>query len=175
DRLVFALFFATYLVYRAGDPASYAAAASRLDLTVGTANTLALLTSSWLLALATHAARMGAAAQALRLMRGAIGLGLFFVIGKLIEYAALSGGGADARDDAHGFVMFYLVFTGVHFLHVGIGLLILALLSRSIAASARAAARLEPETLRDLESAGAYWHMVDLLWIVLFALFYVLA
>lgn len=166
DLAVFGLFFATYLAYRAADPAGYGAASASLSVTAGAFNTLMLLTSSWLVALAVLAARGGAAGRARRLLYAAIGFGLAFAAGKISEYAAKAGDGVGV--ETHEFFMFYFVFTGIHFVHVSVGLILLTILAQTL----RKRRALEAGQVRTLESAGLYWHMVDLLWIVLFALFY---
>lgn len=167
DLIVFALFFATFLAYRAEAPAAYAEARASLNLTLGTANTLALLTSSWLVAAAVLLARGGAALRARPLVLGAVGFGVAFVIGKIAEYAQKAQAGV-APQEAE-FFMFYFVLTGVHFLHVLIGLALLSYLALSIRSD-----QLSEGRLRFWESGGVYWHMVDLLWIVLFTLFYLI-
>lgn len=173
DLLVFALFFATYLGYRAADPAGYADAQATLNTTIGLANTLALLTSSAAVALGVKALRSGgveAARAAWRWTMAAILLGLAFVAGKIIEYTEKFSAGVGVETSE--FFMFFFMLTGIHLVHVlvGLGVLgaLLAMLGRAREAPIDATGR------RWAECAGIFWHMVDLLWIVLFTLFYLL-
>ena len=168
DLIVFALFFVTFMVYRADAAPSYAAAQQSLNTQLGTANTIALLTSSWVLALGVHSARLGAALNAKRAIWLSACLGLVFLGGKVSEYYLKLGNGIAAEES--DFFMFYFVFTGIHFVHVLIGLLLLSLLALSIKTD-----QLGERHLRMFEGGAIYWHMVDLLWIVLFALFYLVS
>ncbi|MEM1138489.1 MAG: cytochrome c oxidase subunit 3 [Pseudomonadota bacterium] len=167
DLVIFAIFFVTYLVYRAEAPGAYAAGQASLNVTIGTLNTLALLTSSWLVARAVKTARVGAAFKARPQLVMAIGFGIAFLAGKITEYVQKARGGVGAEEAE--FFMFYFVFTGIHFVHVLIGLVLLSLLAASIKTDTLVAGR-----LRLLEGGGVYWHMVDILWIVLFTLFYLI-
>lgn len=167
DLLVFTLFFATFLVYRAEALSTYAAAQASLNLTIGTVNTIMLLTSSYLLARAIKTVRAGAALSARPVMLIAVLFGISFIAGKTVEYVQKASSGIDAAQTE--FFMFYFVFTGIHFVHVLVGLILLALLTHSIKADT-----LSERHLRVLEGGGIYWHMVDLLWIILFALFYLI-
>lgn len=167
DLLIFTLFFATFLVYRAEALSVYATAQAGLNLTVGVVNTIMLLTSSYLLARAIKTVRVGAALSARPMMWLAVLFGVAFIAGKILEYVQKASSGIN--DAESEFFMFYFVFTGIHFVHVLVGLVVLTLFIRSI--------KVEPLSqrhLRALEGGGIYWHMVDLLWIILFALFYLI-
>ncbi|MEM8562512.1 MAG: cytochrome c oxidase subunit 3 [Pseudomonadota bacterium] len=167
DLLVFALFFATFLAYRAESVTQYAGAQASLNLALGTANTLCLLTSSWLMARAVKTARERSALQAKPAIVTAIGFGVLFLVGKITEYVQKGRNGIGA--DETEFFMFYFVFTGIHFVHVLIGIILLAVLAYSLRTP-----QLSKRHLGLLEGGGVYWHMVDLLWIMLFTLFYLI-
>jgi nitric oxide reductase NorE protein len=164
DMLVFGLFFVTYLHYRGGDTSLYVEAQRELNQTLGLINTLLLLTSSWCVAQAVTAIRRGRVSVAPKLFAAGFALGLGFVVVKLVEYGEKISAGITLL--TNDFFMFFFMFTGIHMLHVLIGLGVLGFL---FSLSRREAA---VEHVQSLESGGAFWHLVDLLWIVLFALFY---
>ncbi|MEL7446135.1 MAG: cytochrome c oxidase subunit 3 family protein [Pseudomonadota bacterium] len=167
DLVVFTLFFGTYLYYRAEAPQDYDLAQSQLNLALGTLNTLILLTSSWLVAQAVRAARSGKPGHVKRSLMGAIGFGFVFCGIKVIEYTEKFGLGIGVG--TNDFFMFFFMLTGIHLVHVVIGLIVLVMVYRQMSG-------LVPTTskLMWLENGATYWHLVDLLWIILFALLYVL-
>ncbi|MEM8660919.1 MAG: cytochrome c oxidase subunit 3 [Pseudomonadota bacterium] len=167
DLLVFALFFATYLGYRAESTVQYAQAQTSLNLALGTANTVCLLTSSWLMASAVKVARERSALQAKPAIVVALLFGVLFLVGKITEYVQKGSSGIGAEETE--FFMFYFVFTGIHFVHVLIGIVLLGVLAYSLKTP-----QISERHLGLLEGGGVYWHMVDLLWIMLFTLFYLI-
>ena len=166
DLLVFALFFGTYLFYRAEAPTLYTDSQRSLDAGLGLANTLALLTSSAALAIGVKSAREGAVSAARPWILAAIVFGVGFALGKTIEYSQKFSAGYGV--ETNEFFMFFFMLTGIHFVHVLVGLVLLSLLYRTMRAP------MSESGVRLLESGAIYWHMVDLLWIVLFTLFYLL-
>ena len=167
DMVVFGVFFATYLWYRGGDPALYRESQQELSRVYGLVNTLLLLTSSWCVAQAVSAVRQGRLDPAPKLLAGALALGLGFVGVKILEYGEKISDGITLL--TNDFTMFYFMFTGIHLLHVLIGLAVLGFL---LALSRQPVA---VEHVASFESGGAFWHLVDLLWVVLFALLYLVA
>lgn len=167
DMVAFALMFGVLVWTEADDPALYAAGQSELTIAIGVVNTLILLTSSLVVALAVRAARGPQAARAAPLLAGAMGCAVAFATLKAVEYIAL------ASDDVTGrsgdFFTYYFTFTGIHLLHVTIGLVVLTAVRRMVRRSRGA---LDGHEMSLVESGASYWHMVDLLWIVLFALLY---
>jgi nitric oxide reductase NorE protein len=164
DLFVFSLFFLTTLYYRASEAEVFARSQLTLNLGFGLINTLLLLTSSLLVATGVHRVRSGRPLPS-RFFGAAILCGLGFVAIKVVEYsekirAGLSFGTND-------FYMLYFAFTGIHLFHVLIGLGVLTYLMK---ASRRPEAAMS--NLMLIESGACFWHLVDLLWIVLFALFY---
>ncbi|CAN5392419.1 cytochrome c oxidase subunit 3 family protein [soil metagenome] len=165
DMMVFALFFLTFVYYRGTDVATYVAAQKGLNEGLGLLNTLFLLTSSWFVALAVRGMRAGGGARTPWLIAAAMLCGLAFVVVKFIEYREKFAAGITVLTNE--FFMFYFMFTGIHLIHVLIGLGVLTyllLLSRKPLPAAG--------DISAFESGAAFWHLVDLLWVVLFALLY---
>ncbi len=167
DMCAFALFFVLFAAGRIAQPEVYEASRQQLDGAIGLANTLILLTSGAFMAQAVRAARKGNRAATLSGLGLALGVGLLFGITKAFEWSAKLNQGIGLTTNE--FFTYYFVFTGIHFLHfvVGIGVLF-ALIARVRKFD------LDTTQQRWIESGGAYWHMVDLLWIVLFAMLYLM-
>jgi cytochrome c oxidase subunit III len=166
-----------YFVYRFGYPADFAEAGRHTKIVIGSANTAILLTSSFVVAWAVTAARLDLGRLAAALLVGATLLGALFLALKGYEYLEefrerlvptvnFHFDAAYARG-ALLFFIFYFVATGLHALHVAIGLIVLL----AVAARARQGAY----SLRyhaPITVAGLYWHFVDIVWVFLFALIY---
>ncbi|MFC2950554.1 cytochrome c oxidase subunit 3 [Marinicaulis aureus] len=167
DMTMFACFFVAFLWYRHSDPSGYANASQQLNLLPGVCNTLLLVTSSWRAATAVNVLRSNACRSALANLTAAISLGGAFCVIKLFEYAGKAQQHISVT--THDFFAFYYIFTGIHLIHVAVGMGILLWLRRLVKISGHT-----PETLQHTESGAIYWHMVDLLWLILFALFYVM-
>ncbi|MBB3606108.1 nitric oxide reductase NorE protein [Mycolicibacterium sp. BK556] len=165
DMTVFALFFATFMYSRGKNPQSFAAGHADLHVALGTVNTVLLLTSSLLVAIGVQRVLGGAHRDATRLFTAAIGCGAGFVGVKAIEWTQLFSAGKGVGSGEY--FSYYFVFTGIHLMHVLIGM---AILGRLVFLTRRPA--LEAPQRRLCETGGIFWHMVDLLWVVLFALFY---
>lgn len=165
DLVFFALLFLSFVIERAKKPELFAAAQRQLDIELGLVNTLILLTSSWLVVLAVEAARHGRQTAVPRLLAPAIACGLTFAAIKITEYSAKLGAGITPL--TNDFFMFYFITTFVHFMHVVAGTTALAFVTvrarRGVYGPGRA---------RGIEMAATYWHMVDLLWVMLFPLIY---
>ena len=167
DLLVFSLFFGLFLYYRAWDIALFQEAQRQLNTHYGLVNTLLLLTSSLLVALGLHAYRQQQPARTTTLFMAALLCGAGFSTLKILEYSEKIGQGFTML--SNDFFMFYFVFTGIHFFHVVLGMLILT----GLIAHLQRAKRSDSQ-LKWLEAGALYWHLVDLLWIVLFPLFYLI-
>ena len=168
DMLVFGAFFVTFLVERAKQPEVFDFARTTLHLGVGVLNTLVLLTSSLFVVLALAAMRTGATALATRAVTAAIGCGLIFIGLKVFEYVSLAGAGHGPG--ANDFYLYYFILTGLHLFHVCLGLGALAFM-----ATQTRRAQLSPTRTALVEGAACFWHLVDLLWIFLFALLYLVS
>lgn len=167
DMMVFGLFFLTFVTYRDGNVALYAESQKTLNRSFGLINTLLLLCSSWFVALAVRTARMGKGRAASALLATAFVCGIGFGAVKLLEYGEKFAAGITVL--TNDFFMFYFMLTGIHFLHLLIGLGVLAWLF----AICRKVEIAESD-IRTIESGAAFWHLVDLLWVVLFALLYLM-
>jgi cytochrome c oxidase subunit 3 len=176
EVLLFGGLMLSYIVYRHGYPAGFAAASRHTEIVIGTANTAILLTSSFLVACAVDAFAAQARGACIALLAGAILLGLAFITLKGIEYRNeyhehLVPGinfefESSLRNGAQLFFVFYFIATAVHALHMLAGIAVLATLAvliRRRASSRHGAA---------LHSGALYWHFVDVVWIFLFALIY---
>jgi nitric oxide reductase NorE protein len=166
DLLVFAAFFITYAVERRGKLELFTSSQALLDRQLGLLNTLLLLTSSWCVAQAVSAVRREDP-RARPLIGGAILLGLGFVAVKFFEYGAKISAGITLNTNS--FFIYYYMFTAIHLIHVLIGLGVLTLIFSRFDRSGHYRA-----DVALIEGGGAFWHLVDLLWIVLFALLYLL-
>lgn len=162
--LVFGLFFAVYTYYRALDAEAFRNAQLALNQNFSAFNTVLLLLSSWFVVLAMTDARDRDGALAPRLFGAAFLCGLGFSSVKAFEYSELLGHGIGIT--TNDFFMYYFIFTGLHLVHVVIGMGVLVYLV-SLAKS-----EATPADLTLMESGCIYWHMVDLLWILLFPLLY---
>jgi nitric oxide reductase NorE protein len=165
DMAFFAAYYAIFMVYRVHEPGLFLESQRHLSVTIGAINTLVLLTSSRFVALGVQATRRGDRGRARRLIyTGAVCGGLFVLI-KIYEWhSEVSRGFTLSRND---FFMFYYMLTGVHLFHVLLGMGILAFALWELR---------QAEEYRSwvVEAAATFWHMVDLLWVVLFALIYVM-
>jgi nitric oxide reductase NorE protein len=167
EMTVFAAIFTSFLYYRSVDVAGFTAAQAHLSKATGLVNTLLLLTSSLLVAKGVQAARAGDDRRAPRLFAAALACALGFIAAKGFEYFELFGQGIAI--DSQVFFGFYFGLTALHLGHVVIGSILLALLTAATRTSL-----VRPTHIALVESAGCFWHMVDLLWIVIFPLLYLI-
>jgi nitric oxide reductase NorE protein len=165
DLVVFGAYFVIFMVHRAMAPQEFLTAQRHLDLTVGALNTVVLLTSSWFVARSVLAARTGDHAAAVRLTVSGGACGVLFIAIKAYEWSAEVTAGQTISSGE--FFRFYYMLTGVHLFHVALGLLILGIVVRELRKPHR-------RRMSMIESGAVYWHMVDLLWIVIFGLLYVM-
>jgi cytochrome c oxidase subunit 3 len=165
-----------YIVYRIGYPEEFVRAARQTKIVIGTANTAILLTSSFLVAWAVAAARLREGRAAALLLWLAASLGILFLALKGIEYRLeyaegllpgvnYSGAGPDPGSGM--FFSFYIVATGLHALHVAIGIAALSVIGLRTFRGSYADGYEAP-----LAVTALYWHFVDVVWIFLFALIY---
>lgn len=167
ELLTFGLLFVSYAFARLREPELFATLQATLDLDRGAFNTVLLISGSAAVAHAVAALDAGRTAGARRWLAAALACGALFSVLKLDELAAKVAAGADLA--ANTFWMFYLVLSGFHLLHVVAAMVFLAVVWWLAGRGAYGPGRTHvPET------AAAFWHMVDLLWIVLFPLLYVL-
>ncbi|MGQ0698448.1 MAG: cytochrome c oxidase subunit 3 family protein [Panacagrimonas sp.] len=165
DMLMFSLLFLTFAWYRGENVELYAASQAQLNQVFGVLNTFLMLSSSWFVAQAIQFARRNRASLTALCFGMGFLCGLGFGVVKVFEYGEKIRAGLTPM--TNDFYMYYYVFTGIHFMHVLIGMGVLAFM----AMYARAGVSGE-QRIRNLESGASFWHVVDLLWIVLFALLY---
>lgn len=152
ELLVFGAGLLAFLAMRAGDPVGFAADQAQLNRVAGAVNTIVLVSSGYCAARAVSATR-----HMRSWLAAAIALGVVFLVVKWWEYAdkARHGIGIETSD----FFTFYYLLTGFHALHVVAGLIIFGLMFRWASP-------------RNLEASAAFWHMVDLVWVLLFPIIY---
>jgi nitric oxide reductase NorE protein len=157
ELAVFGALFVGFAVARALDPATFDASQAQLDRLLGGLNTVVLVTSGGLAALAVQRKTAGRSPR-LPLL-AAIAVGSLFLAVKVVEYHAdfVAGFGIDTNR----FWELYFLLTGFHALHVVLGLIVLAVVTVW-------------DSLENLETGTAFWHMVDLIWVLLYPLVYLL-
>jgi len=165
DILLFTLLFGSYSYQRTLDIAAYEASQRQLYPLVAALNTFFLLTSSWLVALGVAAKRRCEDRRAAGFVAGGILFGIAFVLNKAVEYGLDNWGGSIVPEA--DFAFYYFLITGLHLLHVIGGLIIL-----TVAWSRLRAPTIERNDMVLLESGASFWHMVDLLWLIIFPLIY---
>jgi nitric oxide reductase NorE protein len=168
DLVVFSLFFIIFTYYRARDLQVFVSSQGQLSQPFGLLNTMLMLTASLAVALAIHAARLPDKAHRVKpLLFAGAGCGVAFVIVKVFEWGDKIQHGLSLS--TNDFFMYYFMFTGIHLFHVLIALGIIALMIVKVWRRERAG-----QSRLLLETGGIFWHLVDLLWVVLFALLYIL-
>jgi len=178
ELILFAGLFLLYAVYRFQYSADFHFAASALDSTVGAINTVILLTSSLTMALAIHAEETKKRTAAMVWIGLTITAGLAFLVNKYFEWShkfhvGIIPNHPELTQRTHGenlFFSLYYTMTGLHGIHVVLGLVVLAVL---LAILWRAPAASNHHL--KLENVGLYWHLVDVVWIFLFPLFYLIS
>jgi cytochrome c oxidase subunit 3 len=177
EVLFFGGLFAAYMLYRVWYPETFGAASRTLDITLGTVNTLVLIGSSLTMALAVHAAEKDQRRTLMMFLVLTMVLGAVFLGIKGVEYAHkfeehhVPGLGfhfeGAAPERANLFFSLYFAMTGLHAAHMVIGLGIIAVML-VMAWRGRFSARWHTP----IEITGLYWHFVDIIWIFLFPLLY---
>jgi len=164
DTFLFALFFSSFMYERTKNVALFNDSQRALDPAIGALNTVLLLTGSWFVVMAVEAARQRLQRVLVACLGMAIACGVAFGTIKIFEYRSKIAHGITML--TNDFYMYYFALTGLHFVHLVIGLVALTVLLT------KARAETAGDYQRYLESGASYWHMVDLLWIMLFPLLY---
>ncbi len=167
EMLTFAILFVAFAFARTRELALFNESQATLNLQAGALNTVLLITGSWCVASAVRAVARNNSATGARWLLAALACGTGFMGVKLLEFAQKLNAGVDLSSNT--FYMFYFFLTGFHFLHVLVGMLALVYLWFKTRRGAYGS-----HDLHALETGAAFWHMVDLLWIVLFPLVYVM-
>lgn len=164
---VFALFFTAYAFARSYNVALFDEFQQHLDRRAALINTLALITGSYFVVRAVAAIREDSREPCVFWLLAALGMGALFLVVKWGEYARHFGQGITLSTNT--FYMFYLSLTFFHFMHVILGMVILAAVAWKAQRGAYSAGQ-----HTGVESGACYWHMVDLVWLILFPLVYVM-
>jgi cytochrome c oxidase subunit III len=177
EIFLFGGMFILYSAYRYKNPVDFHHASQELEVILGTLNTLILLTSSLTMAISISAIQKGQQKMSAWLLAATIILGLLFLMNKSIEWGTkihhdIYPGSPALLSRPKGEILFfglYYVMTGLHGLHVLVGvgvLLAMLILLRQ--------GKINQTRFVPLENSGLYWHLVDIVWIFLFPLFYLI-
>ncbi len=177
EMVLFGGLFVVYSVYRFRNPVAFHLAAGELSVFIGTLNTVILLTSSATIAMSVTAMQRHNKKLTLLLLGITILLGIAFLVNKYFEWGGhirehIYPGSSVLALRGQGDVLFYGLYyflTGLHALHIIIGLTFIGFITVFVVRN-----KVDPENFVLLENSGLYWHLVDLIWIFLFPLFYLI-
>jgi cytochrome c oxidase subunit 3 len=177
ELLLFGGLFFLYSVYRFTHQQDFHVAAKELDTLIGTFNTAILLTSSLTMALSIAAIQKRNIKLSIFFQLLTILMGAGFMINKYFEWMHHIGvgiypGSEELLSKGPGQTLFfglYYTMTGLHGLHVVIGAIVIGTMTRFTIKGV-----ITPDNYTKLEAAGLYWHLVDIIWIFLFPLFYLI-
>ncbi|PKL87392.1 MAG: cytochrome C oxidase subunit III [Ignavibacteriae bacterium HGW-Ignavibacteriae-2] len=177
EVLLFGGMFLVYAVYRFQYPEQFHLAGMELNTTIGTINTIILLTSSLTVAMAITALQKGNKFLSTVLLSLTIVFALVFMVNKYFEWSAkinhgIYPGSKELLEKQNGEILFfglYYIMTGLHAFHIVIGIILLSVILAFIIRD-----KIVSNDLVKLENTGLYWHLVDLIWIFLFPLFYLI-
>jgi cytochrome c oxidase subunit 3 len=177
EMLLFGGLFIVYSIYRFRNGEAFHLAAQELNVSIGTINTIILLVSSTTIAMSITAIQLKNKKFALILLCITILLGLAFLVNKYFEWGEhikehIYPGSSVLALRGQGDVLFYGLYffmTGLHALHIIIGLVFIAVIAVKIYRD-----KIVSDNFVLLENSGLYWHLVDLIWIFLFPLFYLI-
>jgi cytochrome c oxidase subunit 3 len=177
ELILFGGMFILYAVHRYKNPGEFHHASGELDVILGTLNTIILLTSSLSVAISITAIQKGERRLSMVLLMVTMVLGLLFLVIKGFEWNTKIGHGIYPNSPTllarpKGEILFfglYYVMTGLHGLHVLVGVCVLSVMLLLVAKRKLTQRRFTP-----LENSGLYWHLVDIIWIFLYPLFYLI-
>jgi nitric oxide reductase NorE protein len=167
ELTVFVIFFIAFAVTRQLQPEMFQLGQGYLHPIAGGINTVALITSSFFVALSLHAIRQNKSSRSVLLIIAALFMATLYIVVKLWEYNQLLQLGFGLSSNTY-FTLYFFI-TGFHFMHVLLGMIILSF----IAIKAYKGDYQNTE-LSGFEAGASYWHMVDLVWVILFPLLYVI-
>lgn len=167
EMLAFGVLFVAYAFTRAQNIELFNASQLTLSRTSGAINTLVLITSSYFVVRGVAAIKHGMNKQCAHWLTGAFLLGGVFVCIKMVEFHAKFA--ADITMSTNNFYMFYLSLTFFHFMHVLMGMVIIAIIIIKAKRGGYSA-----QDYVGVETGASFWHMVDFLWIILFPLVYII-
>jgi len=177
ELILFGGMFIIYAVYRFKHPEEFRLAAAELDTFIGTVNTIILLTSSLTVAMSITAIRRGKKYFSMMLVGATIIFALIFLVNKYFEWSHKISLGIypqspDLLNKPPGEILYfglYYVMTGLHAVHIVIGIIVLAWMMVFIGNG-----KITQHSFVRLEAGALYWHLVDIIWIFLFPLFYLI-
>lgn len=177
EILLFGGMFLVYAVYRYQYPEQFHIAGMELNTGIGTLNTIILLTSSLTVALSIATLQKGNKFLSLIFLYVTLFFALMFMVNKYFEWSTkishgIYPGSPELLAKPNGEILFfglYYIMTGLHGLHVLIGMIVIAYMIVFIHK-----AKVTSDNYVMLENSGLYWHLVDLIWIFLFPLFYLI-
>lgn len=179
EVLMIGAIFVGYLIFRSLYPEAFHEAHKELNVMLGLTNTVFLITSSWTMVLAVSATQRGQNKKALGLLSATVMFGVGFLIVKYFEYShkihegILPGGLYHFKDLTTAkvplFFSLYFMMTGVHAFHVVLGMCLILWVMKRIKSG-----EITPAFYTPVELVGFYWHFVDLVWIFLFPMLYLL-
>lgn len=165
EAVTFCSYFVVYTVNYRRSAAAFLEAQAHLSLLLGVINTVILLTSSWAIARCVQRARAGDYAPAIRDLAITAICGLAFIGLKLYEWVLKIREGLYFSENE--FFSYYYFLTGIHLLHVLVGFIFLGVIFYQLKSSKRRSQEI-------VETCATYWHMVDFLWVIIFALLYIM-
>jgi len=177
ELILFGGLFLVYMVYRSLNQDAFLLASFNLNVWIGTANTIVLLTSSMTVAMAISALQKGDSKKSIFLLWMTILAALFFLVVKYFEWSAKFEHGLFPGMDHFNqlpngeklYFNLYFFMTGLHGLHVVVGGIFIVIVVFKIKSG-----KVNKDRYQLLENSGLYWHLVDLIWIYLFPLFYLI-
>ncbi len=167
ELTVFAIFFIGFAISEQQNLEMFSQGKAQLHQLSGLINTIALITSSYFVSLSLAAIHKQAANKAALLLLGAKGFALIYISVKIWEYFSLFEQGITIETNT--FFTLYFLITAFHLMHVLLGMVILTFIAK-----AAWQGKYQGKSLSGFEAGASYWHMVDLLWIILFPLIYVI-
>lgn len=178
ELILFGGLFLVYSIYRLMNPEAFAAGSAHLDVSIGAINTIVLISSSATVALAISAIQFKRKKLTINLLMVTIFAALVFMVNKYFEWGhkfelGLFPGGAEFNALEGGerlFFVLYYFMTGLHGLHVIIGAALIGWVAWEVKVGKQT-----HDNFAFLENAGLYWHLVDLIWIFLFPLMYLIS
>lgn len=167
ELLVFGIFFISYAVVRVNNLEMFNHYQQTLNLETGVINTILLITASYFVVRSIHAIKNNRSQHCSRFLYAAVFCGTLFLLIKSFEFSEKFAAGIDMSTNT--FYMFYLALTMFHYFHVVLGVLILIFVAYKAQQG-----YFNENNHSGIQTAGAYWHMVDLVWIILFPLIYLI-
>ena len=177
EILLFGGMFLLYAIYRDVHTAEFHEAGTEMNVVIGAVNTIILLTSSLTMALSISAIKKGAKKNSILLQAATVILGIAFLVNKYFEWSdhihhGFYPNAPELLAMSHGKILFfglYYVMTGIHALHVIVGIGVIACMVVFTQQG-----KITSKNPIRLENTGLFWHLVDVIWIYLFPLFYLI-